>query len=74
LSRIGTTPSMFIRQARFTKAFRLKRCHPQLSWTSIAYECGYFDQMHLIHDFKLFTASTPTAFQLIQPVPEDAAV
>ncbi|MBD0297614.1 MAG: AraC family transcriptional regulator [Flavisolibacter sp.] len=65
LNRLGTTPTMFIRQARFRKAYRLKRSHPELSWTSIAYECGYFDQMHLIRDFKLFTNATPTTFQTI---------
>ena len=64
LSRLGTTPTMFIRQARFRMAYRLKRSHPELSWTAIAYECGYFDQMHLIRDFKLFTNSTPTLFQV----------
>jgi AraC-like DNA-binding protein len=62
LNRIGTTPTMFIRQARFGNAYRLKRRHPQMSWTSIAYECGYFDQMHLIREFKLFTSSTPRSF------------
>jgi AraC-like DNA-binding protein len=64
LSRMGTTPTMFIRQARFRMAYRLKKSHPQLSWTAIAYECGYFDQMHLIRDFKLFTNATPTLFQV----------
>jgi len=67
LTRIGTTPTMFIRQARFGRAYRLKRTHPKLSWTSIAYECGYFDQMHLIREFKLFTDYTPKSFKGILP-------
>jgi AraC-like DNA-binding protein len=67
LTRIGTTPTMYIRQARFGKAFRLKRAQPELSWTSIAYECGYFDQMHLIRDFKLFTSATPKGFRSFLP-------
>jgi AraC-like DNA-binding protein len=29
--------------------------HPCKSFTSIAYECGYFDQTHFIKDFKSFT-------------------
>jgi AraC-like DNA-binding protein len=69
LERIGTSPTMFIRQARFTKALRLKRAHPGLNWTAIAYDCGYFDQMHLIRDFKLFTDATPTAFKNYLPAP-----
>ena len=36
--------------------------HPEKTWTSIAYECGYFDQMHLIKDFKAFTGFTPFYF------------
>ncbi|HEY7161522.1 MAG TPA: helix-turn-helix transcriptional regulator, partial [Acidobacteriota bacterium] len=67
MTRIGTTPTMFIRQARFAKAFRVKRAYPQLSWTSVAYECGYFDQMHFIRDFKLFTSATPTSFKTVLP-------
>jgi AraC-like DNA-binding protein len=63
LERIGTSPTMFIRQARFTKALRLKRTRPKLSWTAVAYECGYFDQMHLIRDFKQFTSATPASFK-----------
>jgi len=67
LNRLGTPPTMFIRQARFAKAFHLKRGRPGISWTSIAYECGYFDQMHLIRDFKLFTSVTPSSFKAILP-------
>jgi len=67
LNRIGTTPTMFIRQARFGNAYRLKRRHPEMSWTSVAYECGYFDQMHLIREFKLFTSSTPRSFTGMVP-------
>jgi len=33
--------------------------NPEISWTSIAYECGYFDQMHLIRDFKEFAGVAP---------------
>ncbi len=69
LSRIGTPPTMFIRQARFAKAYRLKRVLPQLSWTAVAYECGYFDQMHLIREFKLFTDATPSTFKSFLPAP-----
>jgi AraC-like DNA-binding protein len=68
LERIGTSPTTFIRQARFMSAMRLRRTRSELSWSAIAYECGYFDQMHLIRDFKTFTASTPTSFRNWIPV------
>jgi AraC-like DNA-binding protein len=69
LNRIGVTPSMFIRQLRLAKASRLKRIDPKLTWTAVAYECGYFDQMHLIRDFKFFTGATPNTFKIIIPEP-----
>lgn len=61
--RIGIPPKLFARLTRFSKAYRLKESQTGLSWTSIAYECGYFDQMHLIRDFKEFAGTTPTIMQ-----------
>lgn len=58
--RIGIPPKLFARLIRFSKAYRLKEQQPHLHWTSLAYECGYFDQMHLIRDFKEFAGVTPS--------------
>jgi AraC-like DNA-binding protein len=74
LTRVGTTPTMFARQTRFGNAYRLKRHRPGLSWTSVAHECGYFDQMHLIREFKLFTSATPGSFRDFLPAPAMAKV
>jgi AraC-like DNA-binding protein len=57
--RIGLPPKLYARIIRFSKAYRLREEHPHLTWTSIAYECGYFDQMHFIRDFKEFAGITP---------------
>ncbi len=57
--RIGMPPKSFARIARFSKAYRLKEARPDLTWTAIAYEAGYFDQMHFIRDFKEFAGVTP---------------
>jgi AraC-like DNA-binding protein len=56
---MGYSPKVFSRLVRFSKAYRLKERQPQLSWTNIAHTCGYFDQMHLIRDFKQFTGALP---------------
>jgi AraC-like DNA-binding protein len=61
--RIGMSPKPYARIARFSKAYRLRESSPTLSWTSIAYEAGYFDQMHMIRDFKEFTGVTPTILE-----------
>lgn len=57
--RIGFPPKLFARLIRFSKAYRLRENFSDLSWTSIAYECGYFDQMHFIRDFKEFAGVAP---------------
>ncbi len=57
--RIGMPPKSFARIIRFSKAYRLKEAHPHLTWTAIAHEAGYFDQMHFIRDFKEFAGVTP---------------
>ncbi|MBL7740178.1 MAG: AraC family transcriptional regulator [Chitinophagaceae bacterium] len=57
--RIGLPPKLFARLVRFSKAYRLREELPQWNWTQIAYECGYFDQMHLIRDFKQFAGVSP---------------
>lgn len=61
--RIGLPPKLFARLTRFSKAYRLKESQAQMNWTTIAYECGYFDQMHLIRDFKEFAGTTPRLMQ-----------
>jgi AraC-like DNA-binding protein len=34
----------------------------EISLTSIAYDCGYFDQSHFIKEFKSFTGLTPSGY------------
>jgi AraC-like DNA-binding protein len=61
--RIGVSPKLYARLVRFSRAYRLYERSPQLNWTSIAYQCGYFDQMHLIRDFKEFAGVAPGAIE-----------
>jgi AraC-like DNA-binding protein len=60
--QIGISPKLYTKIFRFNEVVKLRIMRPALSWTSIAYECGYFDQMHLIKDFKAFTGFTPLEF------------
>ncbi|MEJ8819984.1 helix-turn-helix domain-containing protein [Lacibacter sp. H407] len=57
--RIGLPPKLFARIIRFSKAYRIRESSPDISWTKIAHECNYFDQMHLIRDFKQFAGVAP---------------
>jgi AraC-like DNA-binding protein len=57
----GLSPTSFTKINRFQLSLKLlgKNDH---SFTSIAYDCGYFDQSHFIRDFKSFTGLTPSAY------------
>lgn len=62
LERTGVTPKLYQRLIRFNQAMKLRQQFPTQSWLKIAYDCGYFDQMHLLRDFKQFTGEVPTSF------------
>jgi AraC-like DNA-binding protein len=61
--RIGLPPKHFSRMVRFSQAWILKEQTPGLSWIKIAYDCGYFDQMHLIRDFHEFAGVNPSKIE-----------
>jgi AraC-like DNA-binding protein len=65
LEMLGMSPRLFARLIRFGKAFSFKEVHPDLPWTSIAHQFGYYDQMHLIKDFKKFMGTTPGKADLV---------
>jgi AraC-like DNA-binding protein len=61
LQYTGLTPKLFSKINRFQNSLLLVSKQNE-SLTSIAYECGYFDQSHFIREFKYFTGHTPSAF------------
>ncbi len=58
----GMQPKLLCGITRFNHALELKLQNPKKIWTSIAQELGYFDQMHLIKDFKRYAGDTPKTF------------
>jgi AraC-like DNA-binding protein len=62
LERTGVTPKLFSRIIRFNQIMKLRNLNTKDSWLKIAYDCGYFDQNHLLRDFKMFTGLVPTNF------------
>jgi AraC-like DNA-binding protein len=57
----GLSPKSLNRINRFQLSLKLIT-QKEESLTSIAYECGYFDQSHFIRDFKSFTGVTPSDY------------
>lgn len=60
--QVGVNPKYYSRILRLNSAISLKVHNSFRSWTDIAYACGYYDQMHLIKDFKNFTSLSPLNF------------
>ena len=60
-AEVGLTPKLFLRIRRFNRAFALARAAPGMDGAELALACGYFDQSHLIRDFKQFAGLTPAA-------------
>jgi AraC-like DNA-binding protein len=61
-AEVGLTPKAFAQLARFELARTLAERAVQPDWARIAHEAGYYDQPHLINDFRRVTGRTPVTF------------
>jgi AraC-like DNA-binding protein len=41
---------------------REKHCNKSINLTELAYTCGYYDQSHMINDYKLLSGKTPAQY------------
>jgi AraC-like DNA-binding protein len=57
----GFSPKLFSRIVRFQTALA-KYGNSGKSLAEIAYECGYYDQSHFVHDFKEFSGHNPKEY------------
>jgi AraC-like DNA-binding protein len=65
---VGFTPKTYAKIIRFESA--LDNFSTNESFTTIALDCGYFDQSHFIHDFKSFSGFHPTSyFKIMRKLP-----
>jgi AraC-like DNA-binding protein len=58
LSEVGIGPKLLCRILRFQQVFRAVERNDS-GWASVATDCGYYDQAHLIRDFQQFARQTP---------------
>jgi AraC-like DNA-binding protein len=65
LECVGLTPKNYFAVQRFNKSLELVQSSTE-TLTSIALECGYYDQAHFIKEFKSYTALTPSSVRLIE--------
>jgi len=58
---VGMSPKVFARLTRLKAAMKLSE-RPELNWAEIASAAGYFDQSHMVREFRDLNGATPVAF------------
>jgi len=61
-SGVGISPKRFLRIIRLQHAIFRKQTESGVSLTRLAYDCGYYDQSHMINDFKYLTGMSPRKY------------
>lgn len=65
---VGTNPKDFGRVVRFQRALDVKHRRPGTPLAQLAAEAGYYDQSHLIREFRAFSGYTPAHyFSICEP-------
>jgi AraC-like DNA-binding protein len=59
---VGLKPKAFHRIDRLRRVMNRVQDERRVSWTKLANSSGYFDQAHLINDFRLQTGLTPSEY------------
>lgn len=59
---VGISPKLFARITRFQNILQLIENKEFKSFTTVAYEGGFYDQAHFIKDFKDFTGLNPKQY------------
>jgi AraC-like DNA-binding protein len=59
---VGLSPKAFFKLMRFERALEAAKDGGDSSWSDIAVGAGYYDQAHLIADFRSIAGATPRAF------------
>lgn len=60
---VGLTPKRFARVRRFGRVLESVELGRRVDWSSVAVGCGYFDQAHLIREFREFSGMNPTRYR-----------
>lgn len=58
---VGVSPKAFATLTRFHRALDAARADSGANWSDIAIAAGYYDQAHLIADFRTIAGTTPRA-------------
>lgn len=59
---VGLAPKRYARVQRFRRLLAVLSATPRPAWAQLAIEHGYFDQSHLIRDFREFAGVSPREY------------
>ena len=59
---VGLSPKALFKLLRFDRALEAAKNRRDVSWSDIAVGAGYYDQAHLIADFRSIAGATPREF------------
>jgi AraC-like DNA-binding protein len=71
---VGLTPKVYARVRRFQRVLGKAAPAVEPDWADLATSCGYYDQAHLIRDFRELADLTPTAYAPVAPDAHNHAV
>ncbi len=72
--QVGVSLKFYTKLLRFQQAMNAKVFHPDKGWTDIAHECNYFDQAHMLKDFRQFAGTGPRDLFRSVPPPQYRSV
>ena len=59
---IGISPKTYLKIIRFQYSIYCKQLNPTTKLSNIAYDSGYFDQSHMINEYRKLSGKTPKEF------------
>lgn len=59
---VGTSPKQFLKTIRFQNSIAEKSKNLSVNLTALTYNCGYYDQSHMINDFQQLSGMTPKQY------------
>ncbi|CAN5617372.1 hypothetical protein BH23BAC1_BH23BAC1_04240 [soil metagenome] len=62
LEKVGISPKLYARIRRFGYLSNKVSNNKDINWQDIVFEHGYYDQSHLVKDYKTFNQMKPSAY------------
>jgi AraC-like DNA-binding protein len=63
---VGFAPKVWCRIQRFQRVVRQLHADEAVEWPELALECGFYDQAHLVNEFRAFSGVSPTSYTAMQ--------